>query len=147
MAKRITTEEFINKAHELYGNLYDYSKTDCENRDEKGRVCIICQKLDKNGKEHGEFWQRPYSHLSGMKCKKCADEETGKLNSKKFAKTTEQFIKEATEVHGNKYSYENVNYVNSHTLVNITCKIHGGFMQSPTNHLQGKGCPKCAINY
>lgn len=35
MAKRITTEEFINKAHELYGNLYDYSKTDCENRDEK----------------------------------------------------------------------------------------------------------------
>ena len=144
MAKRITTEEFINKAHELYGNLYDYSKTDCENRDEKGRVCIICHKLDKNGKEHGEFWQRPYSHLSGMKCKKCADEETGKLNSKKFAKTTEQFIKEATEVHGNKYSYENVNYVNSHTLVNITCKIHGGFMQSPTNHLQGKGCPKCA---
>ena len=144
MAKRITTEEFINKAHELYGNLYDYSKTDCENRDEKGRVCIICHKLDKNGKEHGEFWQRPYSHLSGMKCKKCADEETAKLNSKKFAKTTEQFIKEATEVHGNKYSYENVNYVNSHTLVNITCKIHGGFMQSPTNHLQGKGCPKCA---
>ena len=47
-------------------------------------------------------------------------------------------------MHGNKYSYENVNYVNSHTLVNITCKIHGGFMQSPTNHLQGKGCPKCA---
>ena len=26
MAKRITTEEFINKAHEIYGNLYDYSK-------------------------------------------------------------------------------------------------------------------------
>lgn len=37
MAKRITTEEFINKAHEIYGNLYDYSKTDCENRDEKGK--------------------------------------------------------------------------------------------------------------
>ena len=144
MPRRMTTEEFVKKANEIYGNLYDYSKTDCESRDEKGRVCIICHKLDKNGNEHGEFWQRPHQHLIGMKCRKCANEVKGKICAKKLADTTAEFIEKAIKIHGDRYSYDNVNYVNSHTPVSITCKIHGDFMQSPTNHLLGKGCPKCA---
>lgn len=57
---------------------------------------------------------------------------------------TAEFIEKAIKIHGDRYSYGNVNYINSHTPVSITCKTHGDFMQSPTNHLQGKGCPKCA---
>lgn len=35
-------------------------------------VCIICHEKDKNGVEHGEFWQRPSIHLSGHGCNKCS---------------------------------------------------------------------------
>ena len=27
----------------------------------------------------------------------------------------------------------------------IICTIHGQFLQLPTNHLAGSGCPKCAL--
>jgi len=37
-----------------------------------------------------------------------------------------------------------VNYINTDTKVNITCPHHGDFSQSPTSHLSGSGCPKCA---
>lgn len=62
-------------------------------------------------------------------------------------KTNEQFIKECTEVHGNKYDYSLVNYVNAHTKVNIICPVHGVFQQIPSSHwyLQ-QGCPICALS-
>ena len=58
-------------------------------------------------------------------------------------KTTEEFIAEAKLVHGNKYDYSKVNYVNSRTKVIITCLEHGDFIQQPSMHTSGQGCPKC----
>jgi Zn finger protein HypA/HybF involved in hydrogenase expression len=57
--------------------------------------------------------------------------------------TTEEYIKKAREVHGNRYDYSKVKYVDSQTKVTIICPMHGEFSQSPTSHLQGSGCPKC----
>jgi hypothetical protein len=62
-------------------------------------------------------------------------------------KTTEEFIKEAISVHGDKYDYSEVEYKNNHTKVPIICPIHGTYMQTPYNHvIQGSGCPSCAGN-
>lgn len=61
-------------------------------------------------------------------------------------KTTEEFIKEAKEIHGNSYDYSKVIYVNQLTEVCIICPIHGEFWQKPKNHLNGRGCPKCGRN-
>ena len=58
--------------------------------------------------------------------------------------TTEIFIERAKKVHGNKYDYSKVNYVNSSIKVCIICPIHGEFWQNPASHLSGRGCPKCA---
>lgn len=58
-------------------------------------------------------------------------------------KTTEEFIQDAVAIHGNKYNYSKVRYVNSHIKVTIVCTDHGDFCQSPTQHLGGGGCPKC----
>lgn len=38
------------------------------------------------------------------------------------------------EIHGNKYDYSLVEYVNNFTNVKIICKIHGEFLQAPANH-------------
>lgn len=59
-------------------------------------------------------------------------------------KTTEQFIKQARIIHGNKYNYSNVNYINAHKKIIIICPEHGPFEQFPTNHLSGNKCQKCS---
>lgn len=60
-------------------------------------------------------------------------------------KNISDFIKDATNVHGSKYEYSKVNYTNNHTKVIITCRKHGDFEQTPNSHLNGRGCPKCAM--
>ena len=41
--------------------------------------------------------------------------------------TTQEFIEKAKLVHGDKYDYSKVDYVNSQTKVCIICPIHGEF--------------------
>ncbi len=61
-------------------------------------------------------------------------------------KTTEQFIEEARQVHGNKFDYSKVEFVNNHTKICVICPEHGEFWQTPNDHLRGHGCPKCSGN-
>ena len=56
-----------------------------------------------------------------------------------------EFIIKAREVHGDKYDYSKVKYVNSKTKVCIICPKHGEFWQIPSSHLRGIGCNKCGI--
>lgn len=57
--------------------------------------------------------------------------------------TTNEFIKKAKQVHGDKYDYSLVNYVGSGLKVKIICNDHGVFNQIARNHLSGKGCVAC----
>lgn len=54
------------------------------------------------------------------------------------------FLKKAEIVHGNKYDYSKVDYINGKTKICIICPEHGEFWQEATSHLCGRGCPKCA---
>lgn len=58
--------------------------------------------------------------------------------------TTQEFIEKAKKIHGNKYDYGKVNYVNNKTKVCIICPEHGEFWQTPRAHIcKQHGCPKC----
>ena len=59
---------------------------------------------------------------------------------------TEEFIKKAKEVHGDKYDYSKVEYKKAIEKICIICPEHGEFWQIPTNHLKGCGCPSCGGN-
>lgn len=70
--------------------------------------------------------------------------KTGKLSCKQPQQTKNQwYIRKFQEVHGDLYDYTLVDYINSHTKVEIICEEHGVFSQTPNNHLRGKGCPTC----
>lgn len=58
------------------------------------------------------------------------------------------FLQNAELVHGNKYDYTKIVYINIQTKVEIICSAHGSFWQTPSCHIRGKGqgCPKCAID-
>jgi hypothetical protein len=53
------------------------------------------------------------------------------------------FLTRARLVHGDRFRYEKVAYVNKRTKVTITCPIHGDFGQTPADHARGFGCGKC----
>ena len=129
MAK-LTTEEFIKKAREVHGDKYDYSKVEYVTN--RTKVCIVCP-------EHGEFLQRPSDHITGHECPQCGKEKNKKSRSKNIA----QFVEEARKVHGDKYDYSKVKYVNGTTKVTIICPEHGEFQQRPKDHIIGQGCPWC----
>lgn len=130
MKKKITNQELIERFKKIHGNKYNYSRVDYISMHTK--VCIICP-------IHGEFWQTPHNHLKGQNCPKCANIVRG--NS--FRDTQEEFIKRAKAVHGDKYDYSKVNYINNRTKVCIICPEHGEFWQIPYSHLQGFGCSLC----
>src|ERR1035437_1745734 len=54
------------------------------------------------------------------------------------------FIAKAKNVHGDKYDYSRVEYINAKTKVCIICSEHGEFYQRIDHHLNGSGCPICA---
>lgn len=124
--RKLTTEQFIEKAQKIHGSKYDYSKVKYINAQEK--VCIICPK-------HGEFWQKPYNHLNGNGCAEC----------NRTTWTTEKFILKAKEVHGDKYDYSKTIFKNTREKVCIICndldrngKRIGEFWQYPLEHLSGR---------
>lgn len=137
-----TNIKFINEAQSKHGYKYDYSETDLGNKDEKGKVCIICHEKDENGVEHGKFWQHPSDHLRGEGCKKC-----GRLMAnKKLKKDTEWFKKEAIKIYGDIYDLSKTQYVDSKTEVCIICRKHGEFTKTPNAFLRNhQGCQKCSI--
>ncbi len=124
---KLNTDTFIKRAYSVHGNKYDYSKVEYKNA--RTNVIIICP-------EHGEFSQTPDNHINKQQiCGIC---------SKKSKYTTEDFIKQAQVVHGNKYDYSLVDYKKCNEKVIIICPIHGQFEQSQNQHIIAKhGCQKC----
>lgn len=128
------TEDFINKARNVHGDIYDYSLVNYKNN--HTQVEIICT-------EHGKFLQSPKDHLSGKGCSSCGRERSNEDIKSRMMLSGDEFINRANEVHGDKYDYSLVDYKDTRTKIEIICKEHGKFLQSPNKHIQGRGCPIC----
>lgn len=126
MRKRITSEEFVERATKMHGNKYDYSQIRFVNTNTK--VKIICPK-------HGAFMQLPSAHMRGNGCKQCSSEQR--------ALTNDEFIIRAKLLFGDKYDYSKTKYENMYSDVDIVCLKHGSFSVEPMTFLRGCGCPKC----
>lgn len=127
MPKKLTQQEFLDKAQAVHGPKYDYSQSIYINAATK--IKLICS-------VHGSFEQLATTHLRGGGCLKCAN---GLLVS------TSEFIIRAKEIHGNRYDYSDTTYLGMDRKATINCLIHGPFAQTPGNHLLGRGCKKCNV--
>ena len=126
--KMVKFDDFLQRAIKIHGNKFNYDKSTYKGLIYK--VKIICP-------IHGEFWQIARSHLKGHGCKKCV----------KLYMDKDLFLKKSNEIHGNKYDYSKVNYINAKTPVCIICPKHGEFWQIPDKHKRGNGCPKCNMSH
>lgn len=125
---RLTTEEFIARARAVHGEAYDYSKVVYTTA--ATPVEIVCP-------QHGSFFPRPNNHVSNRsRCPQCAG----------FAPTTlDQFLTRARAAHGDRYDYSRVVYRKVEAKVEIICREHGPFWQTPLDHTGGHGCAACGV--
>ena len=123
------TDFFIKSAKLIHGDKYDYSLAKYV---AGKKIKIICSK-------HGVLSQSPSKHLNGSGCNNCGYETIGN----KLRTSIKELIEKFSSIHGDRYDYSEVDYINSKLNVNIICKIHGLFKQSPGSHLSGSGCPIC----
>lgn len=125
-----TFTEFVNSANIIHNFKYSYiSKTYYNAK----------KKMDIKCKEHGIFKQAPGVHLQKIGCPQCGFNSISKTKTS----NTKEFITKAIIIHKNEFIYDNVNYLTSRQKVEIICKKHGSFWQSPNKHLMGRKCPKC----
>lgn len=124
--KRLTTEEFVCRAKEVWGDRWKYDKVEYLNNTTP--VLLECP-------EHGEFTQTPKSHLRGEgACRSCR----GILNE-------EAFLKQALEVWGDRWDYSSMEFSTARDPLQISCPTHGPFTQVGLSHLKGYvGCPECS---
>lgn len=132
MGKRLTTEIFIERAVKIHEDFYNYDSVVYITDEEKVKItCPI----------HGDFEQRPSTHLRGCRCPKCGRES----HIMKMTNSIDDFIEKANQVHNFKYTYDDAEYTKRrHQRITITCREHGNFVQAVDKHLNGQGCKRCA---
>lgn len=151
---KLYLNDWIDRFIYIHGDKYDYSLiTDYNYKNDK--VPIICP-------IHGVFYQNKRDHYLGKGCKLC--NATSHHGSKKELKnkhipahviigkeyhtkiTKEIFLERAKNKYGDKYIYDNINYIDySKTPIDIICKTHGKFSVTPKHHIDCGGCPGCRI--
>lgn len=123
------TKKFVDKCRRIHGDKYIYNKVSYVNGDVK--IIIICS-------SHGEFEQRPSSHLRGHGCRKCFSERT----SKRLTRTNEYWLEKFINMHGDKYVYDF--NVGNFKQVGVYCNEHEkSYILLKGNVAQGHGCMCC----
>lgn len=152
--------KFISKSKATYGDRFSYDKVVYINRELP--VIIECRL-------HGEFYVTPNKHRQGKGgCKSCptakrigitdrvkrdaSDIERYK-GTKSYERLRQQrqdaWKKHATDVHDDRFNYDDVNFVLTKTTVNIQCIAHGTmFRVSAAAHLKmiHGGCRNCFLD-
>lgn len=125
--RKLSKETVISRAMAVHGDRYDYSKFEYNGMLSKS--IVICP-------IHGEFEITPAKHISkGQGCSKC----TGAITC------TEDFIRKAVSIHGDKYDYSKSVYKTAKDKVCVICPVHGPFQILPRAHVyNGTGCPSCS---
>lgn len=126
-------QKFITRSQEKFGDQYDYSKV--ESIHIGTVITITCKK-------HSEFKINYIRHIESSNggCPECRKERHSNSKQQHF----EKFKAESIAKHGDKFSYEKVDYSATRAVI-ITCKAHGDFKIRAYGHLESEtgGCAKC----
>lgn len=130
---RITnTESFVAASTAEHGCKFSYEISqyvDC-----KTPVRIGCNK-------HGiAFEQIPNEHAKpGIHCPECI------LDKCEIDRQSEEkeFHDARRKIHGERYQYDETEFISMTDKVSIRCRFHGIFYQTPKAHMDGFGCKPC----
>lgn len=148
MTKRLTTSDFISKLPDGYTDRYDYTEALYVNS--HTAITVRCVKHDLR------FATNPSNHAAGKGgCPACKREGVSLRNiGNKHAafqrgiskKGVDHYVAAFAEAHGSAYTYNWGSFTTATAKMQIECKFHGWFSQTPTTHRKGCGCPVCSRN-
>ncbi len=126
--KKLTNQLFIKRCECIWQDRYDLSKVVYSGM--RSKIIIGCP-------QHGDFDVTATNFtVNKSGCPVCGAQS---------AKSSEKFIEQCKEKHGDKYDYTETVYTNAREKVKIKCPQHGDFTQFPNSHiLNGSGCPACS---
>ncbi|BCS82806.1 oxidoreductase (C-term) [Cotonvirus japonicus] len=132
--KRNNAINFVELAHQVHGDLYDYSNTKYSRKNDK--LEIYCKNCNKT---FVKTYQDHITNKVGCKCQR---------TKKKYVKknlTTEDFIEMSKQIHGeNTFDYSKTIYINSAKKFTFLCKSCGYKMEQTFHvHMKFKGCTRC----
>ena len=130
LISRTSQEDFLKKVKKIHGDNYSFDKSVYTSANDP--ILVTC-------KIHGDFYSTPSNLYGGHGCNDCAIQK----NSDNLRKSNDEFIKQAQDIHGDKYDYSQVNYSRTGDKIDIICPKHGPFDTTPNHHLRGVGCPIC----
>lgn len=127
------TVNFIQRLKKIHGEKFIYDKIVYIRSGEK--VIVTCSHCKKDASRIAYHLLKPKS-----KCVNCLNEEKTKNCLKKF-------LEKAPIIHKNRYIYD-ISEIQGYTKdkIKIQCPVHSWFYQYGPTHLEGKGCPKCALS-
>jgi hypothetical protein len=129
---KLGADTILTRLKEVHGNKYKF---------EMPRDAITTTKINFICHEHGKQKAIISNLLKGSGCRDCSV----KRRTVKKTLTTEQWIKKARIVHGDRYDYSKAFYKNARTKLLVTCRDHGDFEIDPSNHIHLKrGCKICS---
>jgi hypothetical protein len=146
--------EFIDKANKTHNGFYKDGYGNVKYINTRTKVEIKCPI-----EGHGSFFQTPLNHIRNRGCPICGYIKSfnknkeqlhingQKSNEHKRLKASLNFKDKSKIIHGDRYSYEKVNYITCEVKVEIICKEHGSFFQNPRDHVKGHGCPICNYSH
>lgn len=131
---RITQEDYLRRAEEVHGTTYDHGLIQFTRMHD--RIVVVCR-------NHGQFSPTAVNYLAGRGCKVCGTSRAAAARTPKLVFQVDEVLARFHETHGDQYDYTSVVYEHSNRHVTIVCRRHGAFLQTPSGHWAGKGCPEC----
>lgn len=127
--KVVNHKDGITGKHKYIYSISWYIKDNC-------KVAIWCKSCKKI------FWIRAIGHARGNGCLTC----NAIKQSKRLRKSYNTYISEVYNIHYDDYNYRLSDYINNNLKITIICnKCSNVFDMRAGAHLDGQGCPKCAI--
>jgi ssDNA-binding Zn-finger/Zn-ribbon topoisomerase 1 len=134
-AQRPSTQDFIKKAKQAWGDKYDYSKVEY-GKNNKEKVIVVCP-------IHGEFSVRPLDHtVNHQGCPHCGNLQKGQSVKVGFAEWLERMSVNQPSVAVPTAEPPDFHFTKGD--IEVECPKHGKWTNSPQQIVE-KGCPKCGM--
>lgn len=138
-ALRLGREGFVKKSKKVREDFCNFNYDKVIYVDAFTKVEIGCNKCGKY------FWQCPDVHYLGTACSNCP-----RVNIARRITTDELLLrfKQSDKVADHLYDYRLVDCKGVDSYIKIIClACDRDFLQTPNNHLAGKGCSKCRRSF
>ncbi len=133
--KKPTQQEFLERCTTTHGTKFDYSMAKYVNAVTK--VTIKCNTCN-------HIWQVTPNNFLNNHTKSGCPECKRIRQIGRGTKTTDKIINEIKLVHGDRFLYDQLVYINCKTKITVGCKVHGYFEKWPNDLKHGSSCPLCS---